>query len=103
MAHEVTWTESALADLLDAVEYVARDSPSYAATLAVRAERAAASLVELPHRGRHVREFNDSNVRELIVGRSYRLIYRVDAAALTVIAFVHTARDLASLIGDTAQ
>jgi hypothetical protein len=34
VAHEVVWAQSAVADLLEAVEYIAKDSPSYAAALA---------------------------------------------------------------------
>ena len=49
MAYEVEWAESALAGLVEAVEYIARDSPSYAASLAILADRAASSLSELPH------------------------------------------------------
>ncbi|HKO58110.1 MAG TPA: type II toxin-antitoxin system RelE/ParE family toxin [Thermoanaerobaculia bacterium] len=75
------------------MEYIARDSPSYAAALAIRAERAAASLSNFPNRGRHVPEFDDPAVRELDVG-SYRLIYRVRPSQVMVLAFVHSARDL---------
>ena len=70
MAYEIEWAESAIAALAEAVEYIARDSPSYAASLAVRAEHAASSLSELPHRGRRVREYNDPAVREIFVGKS---------------------------------
>lgn len=97
MDFEITWAESAIAGLLEAVEYIAGDSPSYAASLAVRAEGAAASLFQMPHRGRRVPEYNDPNVRELIVG-SYRLIYRVRGRDVIIIAFVHTARDLARFV-----
>ena len=97
MAYEIEWAESAIADLLEAIEYFAKDSPSYAASLVVRAEAAAASLADLPHRGRLVREYRDPNVRELIVS-SYRLIYRVTAATVSVISFVHTARDLPTFV-----
>jgi plasmid stabilization system protein ParE len=76
VAIEVVWAESALTTLSEAIEYIAKDSPSYAATLAVQADRAAASLQELPHRGRHVPEFGDENVREIPAGKSYRLIYK---------------------------
>jgi toxin ParE1/3/4 len=102
VAYEIEWTESAVASLLEAVEYIARDSPSYAAALAVRAERAAASLQELPDRGRTVREFSDPAVRELIVG-TYRLIYRVRAARVVVLAVVHMSRDLSVLLEEPPQ
>ena len=98
MAHEVAWAESAIAGLVEVVEYISRDSPSYAAGIALQAERAAASLAELPDRGRRVPEFRDLSVRELSVSR-YRLIYRVQPKKVVILAFVHKARDLGA-IGD---
>ena len=102
MAYEVVWAESAVASLIDAIEYIARDSPSYAAAFAIRAEHAAASLDTFPERGRRVPEFNDPAVRELSVG-SHRLIYRVTREMVLLLAFVHHARDLATLLDDTTQ
>jgi len=97
VAIEIEWSETAIASLLEAVEYIARDSPSYAASLALHAERAAASLDLFPNRGRRVTEYRDESVRELFVS-SYRLIYRVSATRISIIAFVHKARDLARLL-----
>jgi toxin ParE1/3/4 len=102
MAYEIAWTESAVASLIDAIEYIARDSPSYAAAFAVRAERAAASLDRFPERGRRVSEFSDPAVRELPIA-SHRLIYRVGANRVVLLAFVHRSRDLASILNDDAQ
>ena len=102
MAYEIEWAESAVASLIDVVEYIARSSPSYAATLAMRAERAAASLGRFPDRGRRVTEFDDPAVRELSVD-SYRLIYRVRATRVTLLAFVHKSRDLGALLDDSEQ
>ncbi|HEV8432703.1 MAG TPA: type II toxin-antitoxin system RelE/ParE family toxin [Thermoanaerobaculia bacterium] len=76
MAHSVEWTESAIAAVAEQIEYIARDSPSYAATLVERTENAAASLFQFPHRGRVVPEYRDETIREIFVDR-YRLIYRV--------------------------
>ena len=102
MALEVAWAESALTTLSEAIEYIAKDSPSYAATLAVQADRAAVSLAEFPHRGRRVPEFDDPSVREIPVSKTYRLIYKAEAEVVRIIAFVHTARDLATFIEDTS-
>ncbi|HEX8409106.1 MAG TPA: type II toxin-antitoxin system RelE/ParE family toxin [Thermoanaerobaculia bacterium] len=102
MAYEIEWAESAIASLIDTIEYIARDSPSYAAALAIRAERAAASLSDLPDRGRRVGEFDDPSVRELSVD-SYRLIYRVRAAKVVMLAFVHKSRDLPGLLSSEPQ
>ena|SRR5687768_18489428 len=102
MAYEVEWAETAIISLVDAIEYIARDSPSYAAAFAVRAERAAASLDMFPERGRRVAEFNDPAVRELSIA-SHRLIYRVGATRVVVLAFVHKSRDLAGLLDEAPQ
>jgi plasmid stabilization system protein ParE len=63
----------------------------------MQAERAAASLDLFPYRGRRVTEYRDEAVRELFVS-SYRLIYRVSATRISIIAFVHKARDLSRLM-----
>lgn len=101
MAYEVTWADAAIAAFIEAVEYVARDSPSYAAALATRADRAAVSLQNFPNRGRTVPEYRDPAVREIPVS-SYRLIYAVRDGEkdVTIIAFVHQARSLESLLED---
>jgi toxin ParE1/3/4 len=102
MAHEVEWAESAVASVVDAIEYIARDSPSYAAAFAVRVEQVARSLDTFPERGRRVPEFNDPAVRELPVG-SHRLIYRVGRNRVLLLALVHKSRDLGTLLEDPAQ
>jgi plasmid stabilization system protein ParE len=102
VAYSIKWAEAALLSVAEAAEYIAKDSPSYAAALIANADRAANSLVQFPERGRVVPEYRETSVRELFVGR-YRLIYRITASAVTVVAFVHGARDLAALIPDIEQ
>ena len=97
MAHEVEWAESAIAALVEQLDFISRDSPSYAATLSLKAEKAAASLDHFPYRGRAVPEYDDKTIREIQVG-SYRLIYQVTETKVWIIGFVHVARDLARLL-----
>ena len=96
MAYSVTWADSAIASVAEQVEYIARDSPSYAATLVTRVERAANSLFQFPNRGRIVPEYGDDTIRELFVDR-YRLIYRIRSDGVLIAAFVHGARDLSAM------
>lgn len=102
MAYSIDWTESAISSVAEAAEYIAKDSPSYAATLIAKAERAANSLYQFPKRGRVVPEYRDAIIRELFVDR-YRLIYRIQDNGVTIVAFVHGARDLAALIPKVEQ
>jgi toxin ParE1/3/4 len=78
-------------------QYIARDSPRYAAALMRDARDAARSLRQFAERGRVVPEENDPNIRELFV-QSYRLIYRIHGNAVEVIHFIHGARDLADIL-----
>ena len=96
MARTVRWSEAAARDLEKAAEFIARDSRYYAAALVRDARAAARSLRTLAERGRIVPEARSSNVREIPV-KSYRLIYWVTPDAVTVLAFVYGARDLAAL------
>jgi len=102
VAYSVEWAHSAISSVVEAAEYIAKDSPSYAATLVAKAEKAAGSLFQFAERGRVVPEYGDESIRELFVDR-YRLIYRVRGRHVLIAALVHGARDLLSLLPNIAQ
>lgn len=90
MARKVVWTQSAWRDLEQIADYIAKDSPAYAASFVGHIRERASSLDQLGWRSRAVPEVDDPNIRELLVG-NYRLI--------VVLALIHGARDLATLWG----
>ncbi len=92
MDRAVTWTLAALGDLEAAADYIARDSPRYAASLITELLAAAQSLSVFAHRGRRVPELVDPDLRELLVS-PYRLIYRVGGEGVWVLAIIHARRD----------
>jgi plasmid stabilization system protein ParE len=96
MARKVVWTETAWRDLDRCAEYIAGDSPGYAAAFVQRITKHARSLDELSQRGRVVPELGATNIRELLIG-SYRLIFEVQEKTVYVLALVHAARDLPTL------
>lgn len=96
MARKVIWAESAWRDLGEVADYIAKDSPHYAAAFVREARDAARSLANLAERGRTVTEFNDPSIRELFV-RSYRLIYQITEQTVNIVGFIHGARDLWAL------
>jgi addiction module RelE/StbE family toxin len=98
VARQVAWTETAWRDLERLADYIAEDSPGYAAAFVRRVRDHARSLEEMAERGRVVPELEEPAVRELIVG-SYRLIYEIQGADVNVLALIHGARDLAALWG----
>lgn len=95
MGWRVKWTTPAWNDVEEIARVIARDSPRYAVVLQREAQAAASSLSQFARRGRMVRERNDDRLRELIIGRSYRLIYKIfPENEVHIIAFLNCARDL---------
>jgi addiction module RelE/StbE family toxin len=96
MARRIDWSPSALDDLDSAAEYIARDSPRYAAAFVREIRAASRSLKEFAERGRIVPEFSDPAIRELFVHR-YRLIYAVRTDRVVILGVIHGARDFTHL------
>lgn len=88
----VVWSVSAQQGLDDALAYVASDSLQRAQAIARKTLEAADSLALLSERGRLVPETQDPTIREIFI-YSYRLLYRVGDSQVTVLAFIHGARD----------
>lgn len=96
MARKVKWTEAAWSDLEEASDYIAKQSPYYAAAFVHDIRNVARSLTHMAERGRIVPEFKEPTVRELFVNR-FRLIYQIEDEAVYIIGFIHGARDLPKL------
>lgn len=97
---EVVWAEPAVNDLQAIVEYIARDSRTYAERFAYKVLEASKRVGLFPRSGRIVPEFDDADIRELIYG-SYRIIYLVGADACYVVALVHGSRRLLQKLSAT--
>lgn len=95
----VRWTVGAREDLREIVEYISRDSTTYAAATAGRIVAAVERLRRHPKLGRIVPEYEDETIRELIVG-SYRVVYRFRGQRIGIIAVVHGSRDLLRRLTD---
>jgi plasmid stabilization system protein ParE len=97
VAWKVIWTDPAWENLQAAVDYIAQDSPRYAAALVREARDAARSLTNFANRGRVVPEIDDPSIRELFVWR-YRLLYRITGSEVQIVAFIHSARNLGTVL-----
>jgi addiction module RelE/StbE family toxin len=93
----VAWTEPALDDVREIIQFIAKDSPRYAVKLADRIMEAPRGLTSHPRSGGRVPEFDRDDIREVLV-RPYRIIYNVRGDDCYVVAVIHGARDLPSLI-----
>jgi toxin ParE1/3/4 len=87
---KVGWTEAAHSHLVAIHAYIAQASPRYAQVMVDRITRRAEQCGKFPLAGARVPEFDD-DVRE-VLELPYRIIYRIRAERLDVIAVIHGAR-----------
>ena len=90
---KIRWTVGARRDLHEIINYIAEDSPAYAINFAERIIIAVDRLETFPKLGRVVPEYQDTSVRELIVGH-YRIVYRIHGNLIGIAAIAHASRDL---------
>ena len=89
---EVIWTLRARDALDEAAAHIGQDSHEAAVDLVEGALDATESLDTLSERGHIVPELEIPAVREVFIDK-YRLIYEVTPSQVTVIGFLHGARD----------
>src|SRR5688500_2430628 len=88
---QLRWTPQAVADLDEICEYIARDSPQYAAIIAQEAVAILESMTTQRLPGSMVPEFGSEELRERLL-HSYRIIVRVRHETVEVLRIFHAAR-----------
>jgi len=97
---KIIWTVGARRDLHEIINYIAQDSPVYAANFADRILLAIDRLQTFPKLGRMVPEYKDASIRELIVGH-YRIVYGIQGNRVGIAAIAHASRDLLRKLSST--
>jgi addiction module RelE/StbE family toxin len=83
---KVVWTDSAIYDLNDIGEFIAKDSERYAQLTVDRLFNSVDILEEHPRSGKMVPEFENDQIRELI-RINYRIVYHlVDEYRIDIIS-----------------
>jgi addiction module RelE/StbE family toxin len=85
----VIWSRQAIEDRDAIYDYIEADNPRAAARMDELFDKAAARLAQHPQLGK---EGVIPGTRELLVHRSYWMVYEIDESAVRVLALVHTAR-----------
>ncbi len=88
---QVRWTPQAADDLDAIAEFIARDSPHFAALFVADILQTVDRMADFPESGRMVPEIGKKSIREIILG-SYRIIYRLRREAVEVLTVHHGAR-----------
>jgi toxin ParE1/3/4 len=92
---EVVWTETAIQDLIDIAEYIAKDSIRYAEITTEELFFSTDILSSNPKSGTKVAEFKDDSIRKLIRG-NYRIVYKIIDSERVDILTVHNCARLIS-------
>ena len=87
----IVWTRPALEHVQEIRSFIARDSPRYARVVADRLVAAVGRLGTHSLSGRIVPEVGQGTLRE-VIEPPYRIVCRVRAELLEVVAVVHSAR-----------
>ena len=90
---KVHWTATARGHLDAIHDYIAQDSPIYAKRVVDRLTRRSQQIATFPLSGRTVPEYDIDQIREVFEG-SYRIIYRIKADQIDVLAVIHGAREI---------
>lgn len=85
---KVVWTATAINHLQAIHDYIAQNSTLYATQVIDRLTQRSQQIAEFPNSGRIVPEFRDESIRE-VIERPYRIIYRITATQIDVLAVVH--------------
>ena len=96
------WTLVARDDLKRIQRYIAHDKAEAAKRWVQRLRGRARDAARAPESGRVVPEFNDTDIREVIVG-NYRLVYRVERGEVIVLTVFEGHKILSIRREDTAR
>ena len=87
----VHWTQNAVEHIVNIYEHIALNSPTYAKGMVDKITHRSEQIADQPLSGRKVPEYQTDDIRELIE-KPYRIIYRIKADQIDVVAVIHAAR-----------
>ena len=97
MDRRLVWSDAAVDDLESTAAYISRDSAAYAASFVRRVLSAATAVVHMPESGGIVPEYNNPDLREVLVG-NYRLVYSLGTGEVRIVALIHGARQIEQIL-----
>ncbi|OFX46393.1 MAG: hypothetical protein A2046_13790 [Bacteroidetes bacterium GWA2_30_7] len=99
---KVVWTDSAIQDLNDIGEYIAKDSEKYAQITIDKLFGSTDILETHPFAGKIIKEFENESIRELIRG-NYRVVYQIINEKRIDILTVHNCARLIENVLDFSE
>lgn len=99
---KVHWTEHARQQLRAIHAYIADDAPVYADQVVDKLTDRSDQLGNFPQSGRKVPEYDDPDIREVIVA-PYRLVYRIKSDQVDVLSVLHGAQKAPHELADNGD
>ena len=99
-ARDIIWTEPALNDFKELIDYIANDSVVTAIKQYERIKESAGKLEDFPERGRIIPELLHENIvkyREIII-TPWRLMYRIDGKKVLILALIDGRRNIEDIL-----
>jgi len=84
------------------IEYIAADSPRYAAVFAKRIMQAVRAIPANPEMGRIIPEYGDTKLREKIL-HGYRIVYRITPQTVEIAAICHGSRLIQNALDEPSE
>ena len=97
----VTWTQTAIRDLDEILEYIAAErGVDHALRVYETLRRGIESLAKMPRRCRQVPELHEIGLVEYreMIERPYRLVFRIAGREVVILAILDSRRDLEELL-----
>lgn len=91
---QVIWTNRAIRELNEVVEHIEKEDMKIAREIAAEAFRAADDRLLFPDSGSMVPELDSPHIREVLIRRTFRLLYKVENEDIFVLAFVRSTKQL---------
>lgn len=90
---QIAWSNRAIEDLKEIVEYISRDSKAYAQSFALQIREKVDRLGIFPESGPVIPEDRSGSIRQITIG-NYRVLYRHSKADVIIVTIVHGARNI---------
>lgn len=93
---ELRWSQLAVDDLEEIIDYISRDSEENARIYAAKIISSVETTSIFPYSGRMVPEMKNEQLREKVFN-NIRIIYRITNELIEVIRVLHSSRELPEL------
>jgi len=87
----VHWTNTAINHLISIYEYISHDSSVYAQRLTEKLINRSEQISIFPMSGHIVIEYESKDIRE-VIEKPYRIIYRIKADQIDILAIAHSSQ-----------